>query len=243
MSMTWNDVAMEMAYEARHNEAVMEEATLNQCIYLFVEGLSEARAFPILLEKAGVNLKELGILLANYNGSGNLVHSLRLLKLTLSHARPVVATVDNDENGAKIILECRSHFQEEDLIHLFPIPSRRKVRYPNGHVGGSFEELFSAERFLACCFREEVMEQSLVARKREFARAFDKNKPWYLQVKAFCAQYGDNSGPRKAKLAELLARECHTVPSSIMKLATLLKEVRKTHPVKDPRDVDVPGFG
>ena len=45
MTMTWDDVARDMALQELHDEAVMKQATRKQCVFLFVEGDSEEGAF------------------------------------------------------------------------------------------------------------------------------------------------------------------------------------------------------
>ena len=88
MSTTELDCAIEQAISDMHFEEVMKQATKAQCIYLFVEGESEERAFPILIEETRLDLENTGVIVANYNGYGNLKHTLRLLNKTLSHDRP-----------------------------------------------------------------------------------------------------------------------------------------------------------
>jgi hypothetical protein len=221
----------------------MAEAKLTQCIYLLVEGVSEERALPVLLAKAGLNLEDLGVVVANYNESGNLLHVLRLLRNTLSHTRPIILTIDNDERGAKIISKCQALYSNSDLYHVFPIPNKAKVKYPSGHVGGSFEEIFSVQHFLSSIFSREIMSDRLISRKAEFESIFDKRMPWFSQVKSFCAKYRDYSfESKKVKLAELLAITCDSVPKSITKLAAIVNEIRQRHPVRHPLDIELPEF-
>ena len=52
MTTTWDDAARDMALQDLHDEAVMKQATRAQCIFLFVEGDSEAKAIPELLYDA-----------------------------------------------------------------------------------------------------------------------------------------------------------------------------------------------
>ena len=85
------------------------------------------------------------------------------------------------------------------------------------------------------------MNEKLLARKTEFIKTFDKKRPWYSQVKAFCAKYKDYSfESRKAKLAEVLAKTCDSVPKSITELASVIKALRNRYPVKHPLDVELP---
>ncbi len=66
MGTTLDDIKMEEAFSALHDEAVMKAAALSQCIYLFVEGDSEDIPNSILnhtwkpaLSKAGLKTRSL----------------------------------------------------------------------------------------------------------------------------------------------------------------------------------------
>jgi predicted ATP-dependent endonuclease of OLD family len=241
MGMSDYDYAQESVIEEMLYEAVMKKAAKEQCIYLFVEGESEEKAFPILIENTGINLEELGITIANYNGSGNLIHSLRLLNKTLSHNRPIIITIDNDKDGGKIIKKISKDDYKNDLLNIFPIPAMETVIYPSGHKGGSFEEIFTAEHFLNCCFSKHIMDSNLVNKKNDFERYFDVSKPWYDQVKKYCANNGFTKfSSLKVDLAEYMAEECDNTPDTITQLSILIKGVREKHPVKNPNDVELP---
>ncbi len=237
----YQDILLEKALEDLHNEAVMKAAALAQCIYLFVEGDSEEKAFPILLNKAGIKFEELGVVIANYNGIGNFLHSLRLMLKTLSHDRPIIATIDNDMEGHQLIEKYNKSSFKNEKITIFPIPLKAKVTYKNGHKGGSFEEIFSVDNFLKCCFSGKVMDSSLVHRRSEFEKSFNPTKPWYNQVRNFCVQNDYNDFIyKKTDLAEQLAIECTSIPKDIEKLACLIKKIRKNHQIKNPNDVELP---
>ena len=96
MGTTIEDILDEEIFSALHHEAMMKRAALEQCIYIFVEGDSEEATFQMLLESCGLDFQEYWIVIANYNGIGNLKHAVRLLQRTLSHDRPVIVTYDDD---------------------------------------------------------------------------------------------------------------------------------------------------
>ena len=80
-------------------DAASRESALEQCIYLFVEGESEEGAFRILLEEGlGINFSDYGVVIANYNGIGNLKHVIRIMNQTLSHDCPMIFTFDDDDH-------------------------------------------------------------------------------------------------------------------------------------------------
>ena len=241
MSMSFEEILKEQAIEDLREEEVMKQATKNKCIYLFVEGDSEERTFPYLISEAGFDLEKNGIIIANYNGYGNLRHALRLLNKTLSNNRPVIVTIDNDVDGHKTIKKISDEDYLTKLIHIFTIPVENKVKYDNGHKGGSFEEMFNVEHFIDCCFSEVIMEKELINLKSKFYRDFDKKKPWYNQVRKFCAlnEYTEFAD-KKVTLAEYLMEECNSIPKTILKLVDLIKEVRDKYPVKHPYNIELP---
>lgn len=115
------------------------------------------------------------------------------------------------------------------------------MEYKSGHKGGSFEEIFTAEYFLNCCFSEHIMDSNLVNRKDGFKKYFDISKPWYAQVQKYCANNGFKEFKDfKVKLAEYMAEECDNTPDAIIQLSILIKEVREKYPVKNPNDVELP---
>ena len=235
MSMSYDEIKKEQFIEDLRQEKIINHAKMNQCIYLFVEGVSEEKTFPHLISKAGFDLENNGVIIANYNGYSNLIHALRLLNKTLSNKRPVIVTIDNDVDGHKTIKKISEKEYLSKLIHMFPIPVENKVKYDNGFKGGSFEEMFDVEHFIDCCFSEIIMEKELVNMKSKFYRKFDKNKPWYDQVRKFCALNGDTEfAYKKVILAEYLMEECKSIPKKICKLVGLIKEVRDKYPVRHP---------
>ena len=156
MTTTWEDIARDMALEELHEEAVMDRATREQCIFLFVEGECEAKAIPLLLYGAP-DFDALGVRIANYNGRGNLSAALRLLKLTLSYDRPIILTYDQDPESNNSIETCRKQNLLTELIYELPIPVHPVVTYPCGHKGGAFEESFSLDVFLSSAFHETIL--------------------------------------------------------------------------------------
>ena len=241
MSMSYEDIMMEEAFSAMHDEAVMKAATLAQCIYLFVEGDSEEQAFPILLKKSGLNLEEIGIVIANYNGIGNLKHALRLLSKTLSHDRPIVVTFDNDESGKRISSAISNLDINDELVSVVTVPKNPVVSFSSGHKGGSFEEAFNSHDFVTTCFLKGIMDDALLSKRTEFEKIFNPINPWYSQVAQFCHNHGEKKFiSRKVKLAVELAASCNTIPETFIHLAELLTEVRAKHPVKHPDNVELP---
>ncbi|PSW92202.1 hypothetical protein C9J52_19130 [Photobacterium iliopiscarium] len=241
MGMTIEEYAMEQVYEDLHHKAVLHQATLDQCIYVFVEGESEEVAFPILLERAGVKLKKDGIFISSYNGINNLPHVLRLMGQTLSYDRPIIITYDNDLDGQRISRKISQYTVNSNHIALLTIPSHNIVTYKNGHQGGSFEEAFDPVHFINVCFTKAFMPQHIAVQKQQFLIDFDVNKPWLSQVCEFCKINGYmDFGSCKVKLAEKLALSCPTLPSSFTDLASLIVKTRKDNPIKHPDDVDLP---
>ncbi len=241
MGMTIEECAMEEAFNELHHEAVMRQATLAQCIYVFVEGESEEAAFPILLERAGVELEKDGIVVSNYNGINNLPHVLRIMGQTLSYDRPIIVTYDNDLDGQRISRKISQYTNNTNHIALLTIPSHKVVTYNNGHQGGSFEEAFDPAHFIDVCFAEMFMPAHIVEQKTQFLTDFDVDKPWLSQVCEFCKTNGYmNFGSCKVKLAQELASSCPTLPQSFTDLASLIVQTRQNNPVKHPDDVELP---
>jgi predicted ATP-dependent endonuclease of OLD family len=194
MSMSWIDYMYDQVMSDSHDEAVykamMKNAALSQCIYVFVEGDSEAVAFPIILEQCGIDLEEFGIVIANYNGVGNLWHTLRLLNNTLSHDRPIVITYDDDIAGKEKIQELTTNpksakMLNSPLVTMFPVPSNSVVTYSNDETGGSFEEIFASDYFISSCFKEGIMDASLIQKETSFRNDFKCNSPWLSQINKF----------------------------------------------------------
>lgn len=242
MSMTYDDIARDKVLEELHGEEVMRLARLSQCIYLFVEGDSEEQAIPILLDRCNLDLEELGVAVANYNGIGNLHHALRLLSNTLSHDRPVVITFDNDKEGLAVENKLKNMMLNKDIFNLFKIPAHSVVNY-GAHRGGSFEESFEIEDFIDSCFSVGIMQPALIGQKNAFMQAFDQSMPWYSQVIQFCDRHEYHDFARnKVLLAEHLAENCKTIPETYKKLSGLLIDIRNQNPVKHPEDVELPNI-
>jgi len=222
-----SDIAAEKTWEA---------FTLQQCIYLFVEGETEENAIPKLLARCDLDTDKLGVLVASYNGIGNLPHALRLLCKTLSNDRPVIVTFDNDEKGKEFQDKLPAIPHRKELLTIIPLPSERTpIIYPSGHRGGSFEELFSSENFLNQVFSPDFMPEQLVVSKTKFLKEFKENSPWLEQVQKF---YAENSyfdlKDYKVKLGMRLAVNCIEIPPDINHLVSIVKEVREKFPVRHP---------
>jgi len=240
MSMTYDDYARERAIDDLHDEAVMERAKWEQCIYLFVEGESEKVAFPELLEDS-IDLDKLGVVVAVYNGNGNLYTALNLLSQTLSYDRPVVATYDNDPDGIRALQRYQRSDFTSDRIHFFPIPKTPVVEYPGGHHGGSFEESFETGDFLEACFDRSIVPEKISRQRDDFKGIFEPSKPWLEQVRKYCARHDFKEWKaKKPVLAEYLATHYKTIPETYIELAGLIQRVRDEHPVRHPDDVELP---
>lgn len=239
--MTPEDYASEQAYEELHHEEVMRQATLSQCIYVFVEGHSEEVAIPLLLERLGVGLENDGIVVANYNGINNLPHVLRLMNQTLSYDRPIIVTYDNDLDGQRISRRISPYVNGGNKIVHHTIPSSPVVSFKNGHQGGSFEEAFDSRLFINACFQERFMPTNIVSLKKQFLNSFDNKVPWLAQICEFCKQHDClDFGSCKVLLAEELAETCDPIPSTFTELAELVQQTRLANPVKHPDDVELP---
>ena len=161
-----DDALYENYLEDQRYEKEMDIATLQQCIYLLVEGDTEEHSYPQLLKRCDIDLQDLGVVIGNYNGAGNLTHVLRLLKKTLSHTRPVIVTYDNDEAGCKARSQLDHCQLNKDFITLLPMPSvLTPIEYSNGHRGGSFEEMFQPEHFIDQVFSQDYMPEHLINTK------------------------------------------------------------------------------
>lgn len=236
MSTTIEDIQYEEMLSELHYEVVMKNAAISQCIYIFVEGDSEEIAIPILLNRLNLGLDALGIIVANYNGIGNLGHSIRLLSKTLSHDRPVVVTFDNDQKGKRIIGTVSGSIFTE-----FPIPINPIVTYSDGHAGGSFEESFNQDIFIEACFQSELIGVTLSNKKGVFTSIFNQSKPWLSQVIQFIQSHGGQATQlNKPKIAEYMAENCQPVPDTYVKLAEKLINIRNQNPIKHPDDVKLP---
>ena len=234
------DYAYEQAILDLRDEALMDRAAHEQCIFLFVEGESEEVAIPELMTDV-VDLNALGIKIANYNGHGNLSHALRLLNQALDHDRPIIVTHDNDPKSIESINRCRARGLLTDMTYTLPIPTTPVVQYSSGHLGGSFEEAFPAELFLDVAFTNAILPPVVVAERSRFERIFDSGRPWLSQLVQFSAKLGFTDwSPNKPALAETMAIECDDLPPAFGSLVGLVKRVREEHPLVHPDDVELP---
>lgn len=235
MATTMEDILYDEMFNKLHFQAVMENEAKKQCIYVLVEGDSEEVAFQRLLEDSGLNFKTDGVVVANYNGIGNLKHAIRLLRKTLSHDRPIILTFDDDLDGKRI-----SKAINDPLISAFKIPFSPVVTYKNGENGGSFEECFTPDCFIESSFKQRAIDSTVLAKESDFRRIFNPNIPWVPQLVSFIKKNGGNpSSINKVEIAENMASSCSPVPQTFKELANLIKQVRSNNPIKHPDDVEV----
>jgi len=240
MSTTYEDIIREQAILEMRDEVIMKTATLAQRIYLFVEGYSEEKAIPILLERCDIDMEKLGIIIANYSGIGNLKHFLKILGKTLNHDRPIIVTYDNDEAGKTVPSQISKMFKNKQLVSLVCVPYKPVIQYSSGHCGGTYEESFEFNDFITACFTEGIINHDLLNFKNEFKQKFDVTKPWYPQIINFCKEKNKTEYVvDKVKLAVELAENSNTIPETYKYLAEKLIDVRKKHPVKHPEDVEL----
>jgi len=240
MSTTWDDIARDEALMGLHDEAKIERATQEQCIYLFVEGESEEIALDYMFYDT-IDTDKIGVKIVNYNGHGNLRAFLKFLKVVIAHKYPIILTYDDEPQSLRSINSCKQQSLLGDLTYLFSIPSEPIVTYPSGHKGGSFEESFPIEIFMASVFNQSILPEELVDKRKQFESEFDMNKPWLSQVYLFKKENGFAKGEISKKyLAENLASSCDDIPSTYLNLIELIKEVREKHPVIHPDDVELP---
>jgi predicted ATP-dependent endonuclease of OLD family len=235
MGTTIDDIQYEEMLSERHFEAVMNNEAKKQCIYIFVEGDSEEITFQPLLEYFGLNFEKDGIVIANYNGIGNLKHAIRLLRKTLSHDRPIIVTFDDDNDGKRI-----SKTIKDPLINTFKIPSSPVVTYRNGEIGGSFEESFSPECFIIASFKSLAIDSKVAGKESEFRSVFNPVKPWVSQLTNFISSNGENpSSINKVEIAKNMVSSCLSIPKTFEDLATLVRNTRLSNPIVHPDDVEV----
>lgn len=230
MSMSIDEVHYQDFLSECHFNLVMKNEAKKQCIYIFVEGDSEELAFQPLLEGCGVDFEKHGIIVANYNGIGNLKHALRLFNKTLSHDRPVVVTFDDDIDGKRI-----SNFIKGSLITSFKIPCTPVVTYNNGQKGGSFEECFPHEIFIESSFKPLAIDNKVLGKLAEFREIFDIHTPWVAQLAKFIKSNGGDPGSiNKVKIAENMIASDAATPETFEKLASLIIKIRENHPIEHP---------
>lgn len=234
MGISIEEAREELILNDLFEEQLMKEAAKRQSIYIFVEGDSEELTFQPLLEDCGIDFKTMGIVIANYNGEGNLKHALRLLSNTLSHDRPVIVTYDDDHAGKKL------QKPHNPLITYFKIPSTPVVSYDDASSGGSFEESFPKEIFIASCFQENVIDRALVSKRLDFEKMFDPKVPWVSQLKKFILSYGGKpSSINKPQLAENMMISVVDIPETYKELAKQIIFIRNQYPVKHPYDIEL----
>ncbi|HHQ4659781.1 TPA: TOPRIM nucleotidyl transferase/hydrolase domain-containing protein [Aeromonas veronii] len=237
MATTIDDITYDEMLSELHHEAVMRNEALKQCIYIFVEGESEEATFKTLLENVmcGLDFQSNGIVIANYNGIGNLKHAIRILRKTLSHDRPIIVTYDDDLEGKKV-----ERYIDGPLIYPFRIPHEPVVTYADGSQGGSFEEAFSKQTFIDACFQTGVIEPSSPGTATEFRVEFDDSKPWFPQIVRYVVSKGGHAGSiNKVRLAKTMASICESIPDTFLELARKTVELRKNNPILHPDDVDL----
>jgi len=224
-----NDAMIDARAEMEAFNIASEESALEQCIYLFVEGESEEIAFRILLEEGlGIDFEKEGIVIANYNGIGNLGHTIRLMLKTLSHSKPMVFTFDDDDK--KLVSKLGGVPQN---VYMFKIPYKPVVTFPNGESGGSFEESFLPEDFVNACFETTLLRENSHIEKQNFIKYFDSKKPFYKQIVIYLKERGlTNYLPNKIEIAEELACNVNPVPDTYFRLEKLIREIRKQHPIQ-----------
>jgi len=222
------DVMQEQLWQEMEWDEASRESALEQCIYLFVEGESEEIAFRILLEEGlGISFSEYGVVIANYNGIGNLKHLLRIMIQTLSHARPMIFTYDDDDP---------SKVPEKNTlpsnVYLFKVPCTPTVTLSNGRQGGSFEESFNYCDFINACFETNFLKDNPQISKQSFIDVFKKTKPFYAQIVKFLKSQGASAYVLpKPEIADYMAVSCTPVPDTYTKLADLIKQIRTENPV------------
>ena len=235
MGTTIEDIQYDEMLSEIHFEAVMKNEAKKQCIYLFVEGHSEEAAFVSLLEDCGIDFETDGIIIANYNGAGNLGHAIRLLRNTLSHDRPIIATYDDDLEGKKL-----DGTINDPLITTFKIPSSPVVIYKDNSKGGSFQESFTPDCFVTSCFKPKAIDQKVLEKETDFRKIFDPSKPWISQLAQFISKHGGNPGSiNKVVIAENMASEVDVVPDTYVELARVITSIRAKNPIKHPDEVEL----
>jgi|TARA_R110000851_G_scaffold39956_3_gene101043 OLD-like protein len=235
MATTIEDIQYDEMISELHFDAVMKNEAQKQCIYIFVEGDSEEFVFQPLLEMCGVNFETDGVVVANYNGIGNLKHAIRLLRKTLSHDRPIIVTFDDDPAGKRV-----SKAINDPLISTFKIPLNPVVTYKNGEQGGSFEECFTANCFIESSFKQGAIDSIALGKESKFRKTFDPRTPWVSQLTRFIQSEGGNpSSLNKIEIAENMMSSCSPIPDTFEELANLVRKLRTMNPIKHPDDVEI----
>ena len=226
----------DIKYDEMLNELIFQEVMKNeakkQCIYIFVEGECEELVFQPLLERCGIDFDTMGIVIANYNGVGNLKHAIRLLNQTLSHDRPIIVTYDDDHEGKKI------NKINTPSITYFKRPFSPVFCYSDGSLGGAFEESFPRDCFLEACFQNNVIATTFLSGRNEFEKSFNTNKPWFSQLAQFISLNGGRPNSiNKIKLAENMMFTVSQIPETYKELAKVIIDIRNGNPIKHPEDI------
>ncbi len=238
MATTIEDIQYDEMLAELHHEAMMRKEAMKQCIYILVEGESEEVTFKSLLEDCGLDFKEHGVVIANYNGIGNLRHAIRLLKMTLTHDRPIVVTFDDDIEGKA----AQKHIKGSQFTP-FKVPFEPVVTYKNGSSGGSFEECFAPDCFISSCFEADFVPASVRSKEPEFREYFDPTRPWLAQFAKFLdANGGCGNSINKVHIAKAMTSKCSPAPETFEILARTIIGIRDRHPIENPNDVEISLF-
>ncbi|MFA0507264.1 TOPRIM nucleotidyl transferase/hydrolase domain-containing protein [Vibrio sp. 10N.222.54.B12] len=210
-------------------ERASKVSALEQCIYLFVEGESEEIAFRIILEEGlGIDFSEYGIVIANYNGIGNLKHVIRIMDNTLSLDRPMIFTFDDDDPS-----KVPAPNSLTNNIHLFKVPCTPTVQLTSGQQGGSFEESFLPQDFIDACFDTDYLRANTHIKKQDFEGVFSPTKPFYPQMVNFLkSRKSAIYALPKPAIAENIAVACNPIPPTYVGLGDLIKTIRQQYPVE-----------
>ncbi|WP_233527762.1 TOPRIM nucleotidyl transferase/hydrolase domain-containing protein [Serratia sp. PAMC26656] len=235
MGTTIEDIRYEEMLSELQFESVMKSEARKQCIYIFVEGESEEITFQPLLESFGVDFEKEGIIIANYNGIGNLRHAIRILGKTLSHDRPIIVTFDDDLEGKKV-----TGLINDPLITYFKIPYSPVVTYKDGSKGGSFEECFTPDCFIDSCFKPKAIDSNILTKSSDFKKIFNPKKPWISQLAKFILDNGGKPGSiKKVEIAGNMASAASPVPQTFSELAKVITDIRAKNPIKHPDNVEL----
>jgi len=202
----------------------------SQTIYLLVEGHCEDIYFR---QRLNLSFEDIGLRIINYKGIDKLQYTLEKLYEVLYEVRPLIIVYDNDDKGKRVIDRIDKKVYQFDLITLFPVPIKEVVLLKNNGRGGSFEEMFGPCEYIDGCFNEVVMKdfKSLIEKKGDFMKSFDRTKPWFEQIRKFCYTNGFKLDDKKTNVAQILADRVSIVPETLVKLEECIKEIRNKYPI------------
>ncbi len=227
MAYTMDDARHDAAVDEWFREQSLEREKLLQCIYLLVEGDSEAAAFPELLLAAGLDLEEHGVMLVNLQGVANASHLVRALTLTLSADRPVVLVVDDDPAGVAALKHPNLKLHRRLITR--KVPNVPRVLHDDGTNGGSFEEMFDLEVVVTAALATLDGHPGLPDAAQVLANV-DAGRPWLKQINKFLRDQLQGFGSvEKSALSVLLSDS--DPPDTIKELAQTILEVRAKYPV------------